>query len=347
MIADKHSMEGTIQKTLFTARLFDGFWERWVAHGIDEEEIKGVRPLLTDKESWVRLWAGLAFEKTEEAACFLDKGNRFEAETLYRKAGLYYQFVQWLIPEGNEKKIWMEKSVLSSRLADQLSAVVTTYTELSLDGKAVSGRVRKPMHPQGVVIMVNPIDSAKEELFSYETDFATSGFVTLNFDGPGQGETFSVHGLKATKQNWEMYVDRIIHYAKSCFPSMPIYLFGTSSGAAWALYGSGHSDVVKAAAVSPAFLEEKRQMPDYFTERLTYISENNQVPLPSLLDRPFHRPIYLFHGKQDVMVSDQHIDLLFEQLPEESKLKEYENEGHCCNFKLGDIRQLAMDWFAQ
>lgn len=347
MIADKSNMLSTIQKTIFTARLIDGFWDRWIAHGIHEEDVRKVRPLLVDKESWIRCWSTIAGDKAEKASCLVKTGDRVQAETLYRTAGLYYQLVQWLIPEGGEKRKWMEESVQSAKDADQLSAVSTDYVELPLDGRVISGRIRRPIYPQGLIIMVNPIDSAKEELFSYETDFEASGFITLNFDGPGQGETLSFHHLKATQQNWSMYVDSIIKYARKQFPDMPIHLFGTSSGAAWSIYGSCHPSVSKAAVVSPAFTNETIQMPDYFIERLSYITENQRAPLPNFSELSFSHPVYLFHGKQDVMVSDQNIYSLYKQFSSGSKLKEYEEEGHCCNFKLGEIRQKSMAWFSE
>jgi alpha-beta hydrolase superfamily lysophospholipase len=193
--------------------------------------------------------------------------------------------------------------------------------------------------------MINPIDSSKEELFSYEMDFAKLRFITVSFDGPGQGETYVFHGHKATRTLWGLFVDEVIQFAADRFPDLPIHLFGTSSGANWAIHGSSHPKAGRVAAVSPAF-DNQVKMPDYFRERLSYILDDSEsMLLPSLNNFEPFSPIILFHGNKDVMVHDEDVYELYRNLPPEKRLIEYENEGHCCNFKLAEIRQLSAEWY--
>ncbi|CAH0346421.1 alpha/beta hydrolase [Bacillus sp. CECT 9360] len=337
----------TIDKTLLIAKLMDGFWDRWLAHGLVREDLTQVRSSFVTKEAWLKSWSELAAQKMADANNLKLRNDKKGAEIIYRIAGLYYQLTQWLIPENNEEKQqWLHSSLQSFSAADQISGIGTRYETIEVNDKTCYGRIRIPSDPKGVVIIINPLDSAKEELFTYEMDFVDSGFITVSFDGPGQGQTFTDEGFKATKDDWKQFVDNVINYAHSSFTGLPIHLFGTSSGASWAIYGSCNAKVSKTVSVSPAFLDDSIRLPDYFLERTSYVLEKGEIGLlPSFENLTFRNPVYLIHGKKDVMVPDSKIYGLFDQLPVEKTLIEYEDEGHCCNYKLPEIRQKAAGWF--
>jgi len=336
----------TIEKTLLTANLFDGFWDRWIVHGVEKEDLVTIRSTISTKKEWIYSWESLANQKVLEARELVENKRVREAELKYRTAGLYYQLLQWLLPEANDEKIyWLNLSMRNFHEADRLSSRKTTYDMLHIDDELYFGRIRVPANPKGVVLIINPLDSAKEELFSYELDFLEKGFVTVSFDGPGQGQTYAYMGIKGTKNRYEKFIDSIIDYAVQHFSNLPVYLFGTSSGAAWALYGSCNPHVKKVVAVSPAFPSRKITLPDYFMERTIYVLEELNA-LPDFDSLDFNKPVLLVHGKQDVMVSDEEIHQLYQRLPKGERFYlEYEDEGHCCNYKLPEIRQYATLWF--
>lgn len=58
----------------------------------------------------------------------------------------------------------------------------------------------------------------------------------------------------------------------------------------------------------------------------------------------FRSPVLVFHGKKDQMVSTADMYELFDSLPAEKRMVEYESEGHCCNHKMDEIRQMAIQW---
>jgi hypothetical protein len=335
----------TIMKTLLTARFIDGFWERWLAHGVEKKDLVKIRPYLTNKDNWIYQWQQLAQEKTETANELRQYENVKQAEYMYRVAGLYLNLIQWIFPErGGEKEKWFRESLRAFNQADSLSSIKTTYVFFEIEDRICEGRMRIPIHPKGCIVIVNPLDSSKEELFTYEMDFVNAGFATVSFDGPGQGETFAIHGLKATKERWIQFLNRVIDFATHTFPQLPIHLFGTSSGASWAIYGSCHPNVTNTVAVSPAFQAEKSVLPDYFIERMDAVLDSDFLPAFEMF--PQHSKILLFHGKKDVMVSDEDMYRLRDYLTN-GKLIEYEDEGHCCNFKLQHIRNLSMQWFME
>jgi hypothetical protein len=338
----------TIQKIIMTSLLFDGFWDRWIAHGIQRQEVATFRSQIKGLGHWESLIAESAEEYESLAKLLFAQGIPRDAERLHRIAGLHYNLIQWIFPETcREKRMWFTKCKEQFQLADSITMDRIIEAVIQVDSKDCYGRIRIPERPQGCVVIINPIDSSKEELFSYEMDFAKLNFITISFDGPGQGETYVFHGHKATRSNWCLFVDQVIQFASDQFPNLPIHLFGTSSGANWAIQGSSHPKVGRVAAVSPAF-DNQIKMPDYFRERLSYILEDSESSLlPTLNNFEQFSPIILFHGNKDVMVKDEDIYELYGSLPPKKRLVEYENEGHCCNFKLSEIRQISAQWLLE
>ena len=196
-----------------------------------------------------------------------------ESEIHYRISGLYYCLIQWVFPEPDvNKSAWYSLCKNQFEKADGVSTDIITTHRLSVNNKEYIGRVRIPNDPTACVVIVNPIDSPKEELFTYEMDFADTGLVVVSFDGPGQGSSLFKRGNKASTDRWSIFLDKVIEFTSNKFPTLPINLFGTSSGATWAIEGNKNPLVSKSVAVSPACKHETK-MPDYFKERMINVLE--------------------------------------------------------------------------
>ncbi|WML50531.1 alpha/beta hydrolase [Neobacillus sp. PS3-34] len=339
----------TIHRTLKTAQLIDLFWERWVVHGIDSDDLTPVKPHLKNLEGWLQSWETLAEEKVEKASFCGKNGLVNRSEYLYRQASLYYNLNYWIYPERSiEKQQWYHQCLKYMYIADSLSEFNTEYESISIDGIPCAGRIRIPSEPKGCILIINPIDSSKEELFIYEMEFLENGYVTLSFDGPGQGETYTLNGLIGSGTRWETFIMKVINYSRERFPQLPIYLFGTSLGATWVLLGSSHPEVKKAVAVSPAVALNKMNMPHYFEKRMSIACDlgPDQKTIPDFKTIHYQCPILVFHGNKDMMVTNDEMYELFQQLSTEKTLHEYKEEGHCCNNKLDEIRKISLKWFS-
>ncbi|MEK4844265.1 alpha/beta hydrolase [Bacillus sp. FSL W8-0183] len=345
----------TIHRTLKTARLFDVFWERWLVHGLEENDLQGARPNIHSLEGWYRTWSKLAEDKEKRGRELEVLQNYREAEKTYRQAALYYILNYWIDPSYSDAKMgWYQKSLDFMRKADSLSDTTTVYPKLLLKNHITcSGRIRVPKNPKGVIIIVNPIDSTKEELYLYEMDFLQKGFITMSFDGPGQGETFMVNGVIGTRARWERFVHQVIDDAKKTYPHLPIYLFGISLAASWVLYGSSNKNVDKVVAVSPAVELERMNMPSYFMKRMECScivddkdEEETERSIPKFDDIKYRAPVLVFYGSQDMMITKNEFSRLYENISSEKLLIEYKEEGHVCNHKLKEIRDIACSWFS-
>ncbi|MFB5087019.1 alpha/beta hydrolase [Psychrobacillus sp. PGGUH221] len=344
MLKTNLNQEMTIQKTIMTARLFDGFWERWIAHGIDLEDINKGKNQFFEIDDWINYFQQCAFSYENKALLSRANYQFIQAEQYYRKAGLYYNLMQWIYPNRCEEKIgFYKQSIEFFKKADYISDVHTKIVKVSVEGHYCVGRVRIPTYYKGCMLIINPIDSSKEELYTYEEHFLKLGFITISFDGPGQGESFILNNVIATNNLWHLFLNEIINYAHLSFPNLEISLFGTSSGAAWAIHGSKHPLVFKSIAVSPP-IANKASIPGYFEERLEYVTEKPTNILPNLIEVTECKSVLLFHGNKDVMVTDDDIYKLFISLPEPKHLVEYAEEGHCCNNKLHEVREISKKW---
>jgi hypothetical protein len=346
VISDK--INKTILRTLKTAQIIDLFWDRWIVHGINSEDINKVKPQLKTIEGWVHSWETLAEKKVEQASLCEKSGQIKNAEYSYRQASIYYNLNYWIFPDrSNEKQRWYQQCLEYTYKADSLSEFQIKYDSIKIDGIPCPGRIRIPSKPKGCILIINPIDSSKEELFRYEMEFLENDFATFSFDGPGQGETFALNGLIGSGTRWEIFITKLIDYARKFFPQLPIYLFGTSLGATWVLLGSGHPEVKKSVAVSPAVALNKMSMPHYFEARMQISCDlgPNQRTIPNFSKINYCSPILVFHGNKDMMVTNVQMYELFHQLSTEKKLIEYREEGHCCNYKLDEIRKISIKWF--
>lgn len=332
------------------AKKIDAFWDRWIVHGIEKEHIKLLRKKELNFEDWLNFWPKYGEEYKHKAEFHKEINENKQAEQFLRKASLYYYMNYWIYYKNvMEKKEAYIECIHLNKEADSLSPFITSYETLLASDFTCSGRIRRPKNIKGVILLINPVDSAKEELYQYETDFLNKGFATVCFDGPGQGETFAFLNIKGTNKNWQVYINSVIDFTRHKFPNEKIFLFGTSLGAAWALYGSSHPEVSKVVSVSPTSQYENMSLPSYFIERIegSFINTEFERPVPNVLNMEYKSPVYIFYGNKDLMVPVEDIDHIYNNLPQGKKRMYFSEEGHCCNYRLEEIRLISADWFLQ
>ncbi|WP_138420406.1 alpha/beta hydrolase [Aquibacillus sediminis] len=338
-----------IDKTIFASVMDNGFWHRWIAHGVDETFINSSKSKMVNVKGWTEILSNKAMEHSNLAKGFEKSGDAQLAEYHYGKAGIYYNLAQWVFPEPNQDRLeWYNRCLEQFNLADNVSEDKVSRHTLTIEGKKYGGRIRIPKGEKlGVVILVMPTDSTKEEFHLYEQDFAKEGYVVVSFDGTGQGETLLVNGHKADLESWEDFIKGIVEFAASKFSDLPINLFGTSSGGAWAIEGSRHPYVSKVVTVSPPpKYATNIKLPDYFRERMSnMLVDFEKGHLPSFDDVSEIKDIVVFHGGKDLLINGKELVELYDQFSSEKRFITYDEEGHCCNFKLGEIRHRSAEWF--
>ncbi|WP_055106272.1 alpha/beta hydrolase [Paenibacillus ihumii] len=342
------SAKYTIEKTISISFVSDAFWDRWLGIGLPKPVVYELRQRVTGIESWTEVLQGHAAVYEQLASKLLHQQLISEAEYFYRSAAVNYNLIQWMYPHtGRDKQLWYERCIDMHRQADGLAEDEIVEAEILVEGNKCSGRIRTPKHPRGCVIIIYPIDSSKEELIKYEIGFAREGFITISFDGPGQGETYVLNRSLATRRGWELFIHKLIELAAQQFPGLPLHLFGTSFGGSWAIEGSRHSSIGRVAAVSPV-LESQGRLPDYFKERLAYVIKGEESPL-ELKEENIGQsgPLLLIHGQMDDWVKEEEIRSFYRRISAEKQLIEYPDERHACSSRMDDIIQAASEWYTR
>lgn len=338
----------TIEKTMMMGFLFRGFWDRWIVNGIPKATVEELRQRVYRLEEWIQIVQRQAENFEQHAVSALGQRSADEAKCYYRIAGMHYSLIQWMLPEyGTEKREWYKRCKEMHEQADKLVADQIINMVIQVEGKECYGRIRVPANAKGCVIIFNPIDASKEELVQYEDHFAEMGFVSISFDGPGQGETYAMNGYKATRLNWDLFVNHVIDFAASQYPELPLVLFGKSLGGNWAIQGSSHPKVEKTVVISPIVIEgHKFKLPDYLKERLSYIIDGDQESLLADIESFDGKgSILLVHGEQDHLVKDEYMYELYDKLPMKKQLIQYKDEGHCCTYRTDEILKTASEWY--
>lgn len=345
----KMPIDEIIEKTILASVMDNGFWHRWIVHGIDETYIKSSISKMINVKGWTETLASKALEHSNLAKNYEESGDLPQAEYHFCKASIYYNLAQWVFPEPNKVRAeWYNRCLEQFDLADMVSEDSISRHTLAIEGKNYGGRLRIPNGElSGVVILIIPTDSTKEEFYLYEQDFAKEGFVVISFDGPGQGETLLLNGHKADIESWEQFTKGVIEFSWANFPDLPLNLFGTSSGGAWAIESSKNPLVSKTSIVSPPpKFKNSIRLPDYFRERMENMLVDFEIGnLPTFDNAEEIGNILMFHGGKDLLVNEEELIELFNRFSPEKRFITYENEGHCCNFKLAEIRHRTSNWF--
>ncbi|WP_068648078.1 alpha/beta hydrolase [Paenibacillus antarcticus] len=336
----------TIEKTMLTSFLLQGFWDRWIANDIPRETVIELRHRINRLEDWIRILQKHADVYENRAVHVLNQHSVGEAVNFYRLAAMHYNLIQWVFPEtGNEKREWYQRCKDMHEQADQLVEDEIMNIIIQVEGNECYGRIRVSDRPKGCVIIINPIDSSKEEVVKYEDFFAGMGFATVSFDGPGQGETYTFSHQRATRQSWDLFVNEVIEFTALQFPMLQLYLFGTCLGGAWSIQGSSHPKICRTVSVSPV-IDGDTRVPEYFEERLLNIIEDSKSGLLLRMESlDYVSPILLVHGKKDTIIQHDNIYDLYTKLPIEKRLIQYVDEGHGCNYRINEILKAAGHWY--
>lgn len=103
--------------------------------------------------------------------------------------------------------------------------------EIDFDGVKLAGILRKPraVERPPLVLMLMGLDSAKEEMPSYEAPFLARGLATLSIEGPGQGE--AEYEL-ALRPDFEVPMGKVLDWleARNDIDARRIGLWGVSFG---------------------------------------------------------------------------------------------------------------------
>jgi dipeptidyl aminopeptidase/acylaminoacyl peptidase len=226
-----------------------GHWApRFVANGVPLSDFEDVTGGIDRWDDWCAAWSRRAAVHEELARGALSDGNALSAGEHYTRAAVCYHFAKFVfVHDYREMRAAHMKAVDCRRAALPHLDPPGERVAIPHSGTHLYGILRKPraVARPPVVLMCMGLDSAKEEMDSYESIFLARGMATLAFDGPGQGE--AEYELKI-RGDYEAPVKDVIDWIETRpdLDSARIGLWGVSLGGYYAPRAAAFEKRVKA-----------------------------------------------------------------------------------------------------
>lgn len=334
---------------------------RFVSNGVPLTDFQEVTAGIERWEDWCSAWCARAAQHEEIGRKALADGFKLSAAQHLTTAAVCYHFSKFVfVLDLEQMRAAHMKAVECRKLALPHLRPAGEYVRLPFEGKSFAGILRRPAGAARppVVVMCMGLDSAKEEMESYESLFLARGLATLSFDGPGQGESeydFAIRG------DYEVAVGAVIDWLESRkdIDAGNIGLWGVSLGGYYAPRAAAFEKRVKACiglsgpydfgAIWDTLPELTRET---FRVRGKCASQDLARKHASTLSmhgvaRQIECPLYLVAGKQDRLVPWQDAERVAQEASGPVELVVIEDGNHVANNRVYKYRTQSADWMAQ
>lgn len=165
---------------------------RFVTNGVPLTDFQEVTAGISRWDEWCGAWCARAAVHEETGRQALADGFHLSAGQHLTTAAVCYHFAKFVfVLDVKQMRAAHMKAVECRKLALPYLRPAGEYVSIPFAGKSFAGVLRRPagVKRPPIVVMCMGLDSAKEEMDSYESLFLARGLATLSFDGPGQGES--------------------------------------------------------------------------------------------------------------------------------------------------------------
>ena len=236
---------------------------RYVATGVDPNDVQRLIAQIERWEDWCRLWSEEAARHEALAKGAADKGRALTAAEAYVRAAIYYHYGKHLFAgRADEFRAAHERMVRCYAAgAPDLDPPLQRLT-FRYQGIEMPGWLRKPRESARppVAILLPGLDACKEELHHWADAFVARGVAALTIDGPGQGET-SFH-LPITHE-WGRVIGALIDVLerRDDVDGRRVGVVGQSLGALYAPLAAAGEPRVKACTANCGPYDAGRALP--------------------------------------------------------------------------------------
>jgi dipeptidyl aminopeptidase/acylaminoacyl peptidase len=334
---------------------------RFVSNGVPLTDFQEVTAGLERWEDWCAAWCARAAQHEEIGRKALADGFKLSAAQHLTTAAACYHFAKFVfVVDLEQMRAAHMKAVACRKLALPHLRPAGEYVRIPFEGKSFAGILRRPAGAARppIVVMCMGLDSAKEEMESYEALFLARGLSTLSFDGPGQGESeydFAIRG------DYEVAVKAVIDWieARTDIDADQIGLWGVSLGGYYAPRAAAFEKRVKACIglsgpynfgeIWDALPELTRETFRVRSKCATQEEARKHASTLSLHDiaRRIKCPLYLVAGKQDRLVPWQDAERVAREASGPVELVLIEDGNHVANNRVYKYRTQSADWMAR
>jgi 2,6-dihydroxypseudooxynicotine hydrolase len=334
---------------------------RFVSNGVPLTDFQEVTAGLERWEDWCSAWCARAAQHEEIGRKALADGFKLSAAQHLTTAAVCYHFSKFVfVLDLEQMRAAHMKAVECRKLALPHLRPAGEYVRIPFEGRSFAGILRRPAGAARppIVVMCMGLDSAKEEMESYESLFLARGLATLSFDGPGQGESeydFAIRG------DYEVAVKAVIDWlgTRKDIDAGNIGLWGVSLGGYYAPRAAAFEKRVKACIGLSGpynFGEIWDILPELTRETFRVRSKCANQDLArkhaSTLSmhgvaRQIECPLYLVAGKQDRLVPWQDAERVAQETSGPVELVVIEDGNHVANNRVYKYRTQSADWMAR
>jgi dienelactone hydrolase len=331
---------------------------RMVVNGVPFADMEAVRRELTSWSSWCAAWCDRARVHEALGDEAGDGGHVRSAAGHWITAAVCYHFAKFLYFDDPDQARGAHAAAVRchTRALPHLDPPGERL-EVPFDGAPLPGVLRRPagVPTPAVVLVISGLDSAKEEMHSYEQLLLERGVATFAFDGPGQGEVETMLPIRA---DWEAPVAAVLDTLAET-GSVDVGragVFGVSLGGYYAVRAAAFEQRVRACvAVSGPydFGAAWADMPELSKEAFRIRSH---LPDPEAAGRHAARlslagvaprvtcPVLVVSGGKDALFGPQHAERLAAEVAGPVTRLHVAHGTHVVNNLPFHYRPQAADW---
>lgn len=334
---------------------------RFVANGVPLGDVEEIAENIDRWDEWCEAWSARAAVHETLALAAEEEGCSLSCSEHYTRAALCYHFGKFLFVHRPDEMREAHRKAVSCWQRALLDATVPgERVEVSFAGALLAGILRRPSGIQRppVVLMVMGLDSAKEEMGSYEMSFLSRGLATLSFDGPGQGE--AEYSL-AIRPDYETPVSAMVKWLRHRWDvdADRVGLWGVSLGGYYAARAAAFEKRIKAcvALAGPYDLAESwDRLPELTREAFrvrSHLSAAGEAhdhagrfSLKGVAKR-ITCPLLVVFGTDDRLFPQSGAQRLAREAAGPTRLLMVEGADHVANNRWYQYRPQTADWLAQ
>lgn len=334
---------------------------RFVTNGVPLTDFQEVTAGIANWPDWCSAWCERAAVHERIGREALADGFNLSAAQHLTTAAVCYHFAKFVfVVDVAQMRAAHMKAVECRKLALPHLRPAGEYVRIPFQGKSFAGVLRRPegVAKPPIVVMCMGLDSAKEEMDSYESLFLARGLATLSFDGPGQGESEYDIPIRG---DYEVAVKAVVDWVETRHDvdAARIGLWGVSLGGYYAPRAAAFEKRVKACiALSgpysmgvawdglPELTRETFRTRAHCTTQADARTVALTLSLEGVADK-ITCPLYVMTGKLDRVVPWQDAERLAREARGPVELNVIDDGNHVANNRAYKYRAQSADWMAK
>lgn len=338
-----------------------------MANGLPEAELRHAIDSARSASNLPAYLLSASEHKFEKALYFDELGLKQRARDLYLESALWAIYAELLYDDPEKKELIYRKYRESYRRAAPYFNHPAEELAIPFMAGSLSAYFRKPAEREDetpasklpVIVILNSVFSAREELHFLENSFLSQGFATLSFDYPGtqshSGHVLATIDVKELGNSIYLFLT-----GRAEIDSSKINLYGQSLGGRLAMYmmlayPERFSSLISMSTPLNLIREIDKVAPVFARDHLvsTYAARTTlyELALHTQIEddiRHIEAPLLVLGGGKDKIASSDQTKQIFDQsMSQDKKLILCPGASHCLYEMMPSLRYEMSQWLKQ